>query len=139
MRNAVRRVLRKHGDPPDKQDRAVETVIEQAELLSEEVGEQSRLGNMFGLHLCGPPRVSHVCLSRKGTVIPAFIQELKETFDLTTFLWEDYSVSLQLKIQLGPRSSFMNLGRRIVVENCRLDHSVDELPSDLVGIQHKVL
>ena len=36
MRNAVRRVLRKHGYPPDKQDKAVETVIEQAELLSEE-------------------------------------------------------------------------------------------------------
>ncbi len=36
MRNAVRRVLRKYGYPPDKQDRAVETVIEQAELLSEE-------------------------------------------------------------------------------------------------------
>ena len=36
MRNAVRRVLRKHGYPPDKQDRAIETVIEQAELLSEE-------------------------------------------------------------------------------------------------------
>ena len=39
MRNAVQRVLRKHGYPPDKQDRAVETVIEQAELLSEEWGE----------------------------------------------------------------------------------------------------
>ena len=36
MRNAVRRVLRKHGYPPDKQDKAVDTVIEQAELLSEE-------------------------------------------------------------------------------------------------------
>ena len=36
MRSAVRRVLRKHGYPPDKQDKAVETVIEQAELLSEE-------------------------------------------------------------------------------------------------------
>ena len=36
MRNAVRRVLRKHGYPPDKQDKAIETVIEQAELLSEE-------------------------------------------------------------------------------------------------------
>ena len=36
MRNAVRRVLRKHGYPPDKQDKAVETVTEQAELLSEE-------------------------------------------------------------------------------------------------------
>ena len=36
MRNAVRRVLRKYGYSPDKQDKAVETVIEQAELLSEE-------------------------------------------------------------------------------------------------------
>ena len=36
MRNAVRRVLRKYGYPPDKQDKAVDTVIEQAELLSEE-------------------------------------------------------------------------------------------------------
>ena len=36
MRNAVRRVLRKHGYPPDKQEKATETVIEQAELLSEE-------------------------------------------------------------------------------------------------------
>ena len=32
----MRRVLRKHGSPPDKQDKAVETVIELAELLSEE-------------------------------------------------------------------------------------------------------
>ena len=36
MRNAVRRVLRKHGYPPDRQDKAIQTVIEQAELLSEE-------------------------------------------------------------------------------------------------------
>ena len=36
MRNAVRRVLRKHGYPPDKEVKAVDTVIEQAELLSEE-------------------------------------------------------------------------------------------------------
>ena len=36
MRNAVRRMLRKHGYPPDKQEKAIETVIEQAELLSEE-------------------------------------------------------------------------------------------------------
>ena len=36
MRNAVRRVLRKHGYPPDKQDKAIRTVLEQAELLSEE-------------------------------------------------------------------------------------------------------
>ena len=36
MRNAVRRVLRKHGYPPDKQEKAIQTVIEQAESLSEE-------------------------------------------------------------------------------------------------------
>ena len=36
MRNAVRRVLRKYGYPPDKQEKAIQTVIEQAELLSEE-------------------------------------------------------------------------------------------------------
>ena len=36
MRNAVRRVLRKHGYPPDKQEKATQTVLEQAELLSEE-------------------------------------------------------------------------------------------------------
>ena len=36
MRNAVRRVLRKHGYPPDKQEKAIQTVIEQAELLSQE-------------------------------------------------------------------------------------------------------
>ena len=36
MRNAVRRVLRKQGCPQDKEEKAIETVIEQAELLSEE-------------------------------------------------------------------------------------------------------
>ena len=36
MRNAIRRVLRKHGYPPDKEKKAIDTVIEQAELLSEE-------------------------------------------------------------------------------------------------------
>src|SRR4051794_15844712 len=36
LRLAVKRVLRRHGYPPDKQERAVETVIRQAELLSEE-------------------------------------------------------------------------------------------------------
>ena len=35
MRNAVRRILRKHGYPPDKEEKATQTVIEQAELLSE--------------------------------------------------------------------------------------------------------
>ncbi len=36
MRLVVRRVLRKHGYPPDKQEKATHTVLEQAELLSEE-------------------------------------------------------------------------------------------------------
>ena len=36
MRNAVRRVLRTYKYPPDKQNKAIQTVIEQAELLSEE-------------------------------------------------------------------------------------------------------
>ena len=31
MRNAVRRVLRKHGYPPDKQEKATQTVLEQTE------------------------------------------------------------------------------------------------------------
>jgi type I restriction enzyme R subunit len=31
----VKRILRKHGYPPDKQEKATETVLEQAELLSE--------------------------------------------------------------------------------------------------------
>src|SRR5690606_1208871 len=36
LRVMVRRVLRKHGYPPDKQEKATQTVIEQAELLSGE-------------------------------------------------------------------------------------------------------
>ena len=35
MRVMVRRILRKHGYPPDKQEKATQTVLEQAELLSE--------------------------------------------------------------------------------------------------------
>ena len=31
----VRRILRKHGYPPDKQERATQTVLEQAELKAE--------------------------------------------------------------------------------------------------------
>lgn len=36
LRLVVKRILGRHGYPPDKQERAVETVIHQAELLSEE-------------------------------------------------------------------------------------------------------
>jgi type I restriction enzyme R subunit len=35
LRRLVRRVLRRHGYPPDKQEAATELVIEQAELLSD--------------------------------------------------------------------------------------------------------
>lgn len=36
MRVMVRRILRKHGYPPDKQEKASQTVLEQAELLAAE-------------------------------------------------------------------------------------------------------
>ena len=35
LRRLVRRLLRRHGYPPDKQEKATQTVLEQAELLSE--------------------------------------------------------------------------------------------------------
>ena len=34
LRVLVKRILRKHGYPPDKQEKATKTVLEQAELLS---------------------------------------------------------------------------------------------------------
>ena len=36
LRVIVRRQLRKHGYPPDKQEKATQTVLEQAELLCKE-------------------------------------------------------------------------------------------------------
>ena len=36
MRIKVRQILNKHGYPPDKQPKAIQTVIQQAELISEE-------------------------------------------------------------------------------------------------------
>ena len=35
MRVQVKRILRKYGYPPDKQEKATQTVIQQAETLSE--------------------------------------------------------------------------------------------------------
>ncbi len=35
LRVLVKRVLRQHGYPPDRQDQAAQTVLEQAEVLSE--------------------------------------------------------------------------------------------------------
>ncbi|RMG00888.1 MAG: DUF3387 domain-containing protein, partial [Acidobacteria bacterium] len=36
LRRLVKRLLRKYGYPPDKQEKATQTVLEQAELLSAE-------------------------------------------------------------------------------------------------------
>jgi type I restriction enzyme R subunit len=36
LRVLVKRILRKHGYPPDKQEKATKTVLEQAEVLSAE-------------------------------------------------------------------------------------------------------
>lgn len=38
LRVLVKRILRKYGYPPDKQERATETVLEQAALFSESWG-----------------------------------------------------------------------------------------------------
>ena len=38
LRVLVKRILRKHGYPPDKQEKATQTVLEQAEVLSRGVG-----------------------------------------------------------------------------------------------------
>jgi type I restriction enzyme R subunit len=37
MRVLVRRILRRHGYPPDKQEQATQTVLEQAEMLCGEI------------------------------------------------------------------------------------------------------
>jgi len=34
LRTLVKRILRKHGYPPDKQEKATQTVLEQAQLLA---------------------------------------------------------------------------------------------------------
>jgi type I restriction enzyme, R subunit len=36
MRTLVKRLLRKYGYPPDKQEKATLTILEQAEVLSQE-------------------------------------------------------------------------------------------------------
>ena len=43
MRVKVRRILRKYGYPPDKQEKATETIIEQAETLSEIWAEEDKI------------------------------------------------------------------------------------------------
>ena len=43
MRRTIRRLLRKHGYPPDAQEKAVELVIQQAMLMGDELGETVRV------------------------------------------------------------------------------------------------
>jgi type I restriction enzyme R subunit len=45
LRTTVRRLLRKHGYPPDKQEQATRTVMEQAERLCETWAEDGLLGS----------------------------------------------------------------------------------------------
>ncbi len=40
LRRNIRRILRKHGYPPDLQEKAVQTVIDQAKLLAEELAKE---------------------------------------------------------------------------------------------------
>jgi type I restriction enzyme R subunit len=37
LRRNIRRILRKYGHPPDKQEKAIQIVMEQAKLLAEEI------------------------------------------------------------------------------------------------------
>ena len=46
LRTMVKRLLRKHGYPPDKQEQATATVMEQAERLCETWGEDGELGRL---------------------------------------------------------------------------------------------
>jgi type I restriction enzyme R subunit len=47
MRTKIKQLLRKYGYPPDQQDNAVKTVMEQAELLCE--NESYTIDDSFGL------------------------------------------------------------------------------------------
>ncbi|MBN2682557.1 MAG: DUF3387 domain-containing protein, partial [Bacteroidales bacterium] len=40
LRITVKKLLKKHGYPPDKQAKAVQTVLEQAKLLADEFGNR---------------------------------------------------------------------------------------------------
>ena len=49
MRIAVKRILRKHGYPPDMELKATETVIEQAKLLATDYSSSSNSYNLGDL------------------------------------------------------------------------------------------
>ena len=68
LRVLVKRILRKYGYPPDKQEKATQTVLEQAELLGferVESGDSSAASDPF---LVVPPAKS----SRTSTPIPLY-------------------------------------------------------------------
>jgi type I restriction enzyme R subunit len=48
MRIAVKKILRKHGYPPDMELKATETVIEQAKLLADQLSEVKEYNIRFG-------------------------------------------------------------------------------------------
>lgn len=41
LRLAVKKILRKYGYPPDKQEKATQTVLEQAELIAKDWSEST--------------------------------------------------------------------------------------------------
>ena len=47
LRVMVKRVLRKYGYPPDKQEKATQTVLEQAELLCKDFSQSWQLHNQW--------------------------------------------------------------------------------------------
>ena len=51
LRAMVKRILRKYGYPPDKQEKATLTVLEQAELLRKDVAAQGGAPQSDFLHL----------------------------------------------------------------------------------------
>jgi type I restriction enzyme R subunit len=61
MRIAVKRILRKHGYPPDLEPRATETVIEQAKLLADDFGttvyRMDNYGNDPYIDMAAEPKV----------------------------------------------------------------------------------
>jgi hypothetical protein len=60
LRRLVKRALRKHGYPPDKQEKATLTVLEQAELLAEGLDQlpstESSPSDLSGLSIESVPK-----------------------------------------------------------------------------------
>ena len=62
LRVLVKRILRKYGYPPDKQEKATQTVLEQAEVLSEGWAVATRLESH------SEPTFTHLALARGSGV-----------------------------------------------------------------------